>query len=443
MPKLAKRLTDTLARTLAPPPALKSQTPRKPAAAGTAEAAKKKHGRLPTNYALYWCRDTPGFGVRITSGGARAWVSERRVDGKTKRRTLGLVDGARAISADAARRLQLDISSELQQGTDRLEAKRERVKVEKTEAVTLEAALRQYVKTKRRGKDGLPLKARTQADYLAMLARAGATASGRPTHAGELHALADKSLVKITSGDIRGVYASLEKRGERRQTYAMQVLRAVLRHYGVQVADNPLSPTTAGAARVQLAPGRANPSPIPPERLGAWWMAAKALDTPSADMLRFQLLTGCRPGEAAGIAVRDVDLEGGRILLQDTKNRLDHTLVLSKQALVLAQKHSEGKRPSALLFGVVSAPKTLAFINAVAGVKDVSPHKLRHTFATVAAELVPYYTVKKMLNHIGAADVTGAHYVGASETQLRKAWQTVADFIEAAGKKKKAQAVVA
>ena len=249
--------------------------------------------------------------------------------------------------------------------------------------------------------------------------------------------------MKITSEDIRRAYSSLEPRGERRQTYAMQVLRAVLRHYGVQVADNPLSPTTAGAARVQLAPGRANPSPIPPERLGAWWAAATAVDTPSADMLRFQLLTGCRPGEAAGIAVRDVDIEGGRILLPDTKNRLDHTLALSKQALALALKHVEGKKPSALLFGVADAGKTLALINTVAGVKDVSPHKLRHTFATVAAELVPYYTVKKMLNHIGAADVTGAHYVGASETQLRAAWQTVADFIEAAGRKKKAQAVVA
>lgn len=405
MPLHTKRITDSVARALPAP---------------------------PTSYTIHWCPNTPGFGLRVTAAGARAWIAERRVDGKTVRRTLGKAAGAAAISADAARKLQIDVSSELQQGTDRLEVKRERIKVEKVEALTFAAALRDYVKGKRRAKDKLPLKARTVADYLAMLEPPGTTKLGKPTLSGELHALADRPLVKITADEIRRLHAALEPRGERRQTYAMQVLRAVLRHQGVTIEGNPLSATTAGAQRVQLAPSRGDPSPIPPERLGAWWRAACAITTPSADQLRFMLLTGARPGEAAGLLVGNVDLKGKRAILLDTKNRADHTLVLATQAAGIVHWHADGKKTKDTVFGIVNPGKTLATINEAAGTPGVTPHKLRHTFASIAAELVPAFTLRKLLNHSSGGDVAAAHYVGVSEAQLRAGWQAVADFIEAA-----------
>lgn len=400
MSKHTKRLTDTIARSI---------------------------HRPAVGYVLHWCPNTPGFGLRVTAAGARAWVAERRVDGKTVRRTLGKAVGAAAISAESARRLQLDVSSELQNGNDRLEVKRERRKAEKLDAETFGNALREYTRTKRRAKDGLPLKARTIADYLAMLDPAGITKANRATLAGELHDLADRPLHKITANDIRALHASLAPRGERRQTYALQVLRAVLRYYGVTIEGNPLSPTTAGASRVALAPSRGNPSPIPENRLHAWWRAACAIDTVSADQLRFQLLTGCRPGEVSGIAVRDVN--DGRLLLTDTKNRTDHAVLLSTQALAIAEKHGVGKKPAAPLFGVTDAGKTLATINAGADVQGVSAHKLRHTFASVAAQLVPAFTLRRLLNHTGGGDTASVHYVHVSDAQLRAAWQSVADFI--------------
>ena len=62
----------------------------------------------------------------------------------------------------------------------------------------------------------------------------------------------------------------------------------------------------------------------------------------------------------------------------------------------------------------------------------VQGHGLRATFASVAEELVSGGALKRMLNHAAGGDVTLRHYVGKSETQLRAAWQTVADFIDAA-----------
>ena len=97
MPKLDKHLTDTIANKLPIP----------------------EKGTV-----FYWCKDTPGFGLRVTANGDKAYVIERRVDGLTTRRTLGKAAGSKAISADAARKLKITVSSELQAGIDRLEIKR-------------------------------------------------------------------------------------------------------------------------------------------------------------------------------------------------------------------------------------------------------------------------------------------------------------------------------
>lgn len=401
MPTHPRKLTDSEARKIVPP---------------------------ASSYAIHWCPRTPGFGLRITANDARAWIAERRVDGKTVRRTLGAAAGRGAISGETARSLQIDVSSELQQGVDRLEIKRERRAAEKIEGETFGEALRDYVKNKRRRKDGLALKPRTKADYLAMIEPAGVLKNGAPTLPGALYTLAGMSLARLDADAIRDTYKALAPRGERQQSYAMQVLRAVLRHHGVSITDNPLSPTTAGKERVTIAPSRGKPSPIPADRLGAWWKAARAIDTPSADMLRFMVLTGCRPGEAQSITVGAVDLSSARARLQDTKNRLDHDLLLSTHALAIAKKHAKGKVPSLPLFGVASTPKTLAAINTVAGTPGVTPHKLRHTFASVAAQLVPVYTLKRLLNHIPQNDVTDG-YVEVSEAQLRAGWQAVDDHI--------------
>ena len=311
---------------------------------------------------------------------------------------------------------------------------------EREDGLTLAKALREYVQKKRRAKDGLPLKARTRADYLAMLESGKTSSSGKKFADGELYPIAEKLMSKITGDDIRGVYAAVLKRSLRQATYAMQVLRAVFRWHGVVVPDNPLGRDTAGRDRIILTQSKGNPAPIPPELLGRWWQAAATAPSKVAcDYYRFQLLTGCRGVEIHGskrdgyppIVVRDVDRQGGRIVLRDTKNRSDHKLLLSRQAMDIVDRNCLDKEPEDPLFAIVDARKTLAWINALAGTK-VQGHGLRSTFASIAEELVSGGVLKRMLNHADGGDVTLGHYVGKSEAQLRAGWQTVADFVEAA-----------
>jgi integrase len=423
MPTLTKKLTDTVAK------------------------SEKDCPTPASGYTIYWCEKKDGFGLRVSWTGDRAWVKERRVAGKTVRRTLGKAAGRGAISSTAARELALDISSELAKGVDRSEIQRDARKadalVKQEILLTFGVALKEYVEQKRRGKDGLALKERTKQDYLSMIEQGRTRLSGKPMRDGALFSIKDKPLAHLTADDMRDLYADALSRGTRQAVYCMQVLRAVLNWHGAKVPDNPLSKDVAGRKRIVLAQTKGKPNPIRPEYLGAWYRAAckvSASTTDDAgDYLRFQLLTGCRGVEIKGdaydnepIKVKDVDLTGARIVLRDTKNRADHALLLSSQALEIVKRNITGKKPNTPLFAVNDARDALHTINAAAGLDPAahSGHDLRATFASVAEELVSSYTLKRMLNHSEGGDVTGGHYIEKSETQLRAGWQAVADFIE-------------
>jgi hypothetical protein len=393
-----------------------------------------------------------GLQLRIAPDGARTLLVRYTVKGSNTERQYRLPlqygEGPGQLRLAAACAEAARIRALARAGVDWTEAEDARLRSEAAskaalqlrDGLTLEKAVRDYVENKRRAKDGLALKARTRADYLAMVQGARTTDKGTRQAAGFLYPIASKVLTELTANDIREAYDAAAKKSPRRATYAMQVLRAVLRWHGVTVADNPLGRETAGRDRITISATRGNPSPIPPELLGTWWRAAE--EAPSqlaADYYRFQLLTGCRGIEIHGhklhgyppIRVGDVDQRAGRVLLRDTKNRSDHKLVLSTQALAIAKRNCAGRKAEDPLFPVVDPRKTLAWINARAGT-NVQGHGLRATFASIAEELVSSALLKRMMNHAALGDVTLGHYVAKSEAQLRVGWQAVADFVEAA-----------
>lgn len=391
-----------------------------------------------------------GLQLRIAPDGVRTLLVRYTVKGHADERQHRLPqeygEGMGQIRLAAACAEAARIRSLAREGVDWPAEEEARIKAEiakseqagRIEGLTVARAVRDYVERKRRAKDGLPLKARTRADYLAMIEQGRVSRLGKKFADGELYPLADKLLAAVTAEDIRKLHGTLVLRSERQATYAMQVLRAILRWHGVSVAGNPLGRDTAGRDRIVFPTPRGDPAPIPPDKLGAWWRAAAAAPSQlAADYYRFQLLTGCRGIEIHGhkrhgyapIKVQDLDTQGGRILLRDTKNRSDHKLLLSRQALEVAIRNAVDRHPDDALFPIVDARKTLAWINARSGA-SVQGHGLRATFASIAEELVSGAVLKKMMNHAAGADVTLGHYVGKSEAQLRAGWQAVADFIE-------------
>lgn len=248
----------------------------------------------------------PALTVRVTETGKKTFRVRGRPRGQLKVETLTIgpfpfvtIEQARAAAAD-----QLAKWSR----TESIVAGRAEEQKQKRYSITFEDALREYVAVKRRGKDGLPLKARTRDDYLRMISPGQAGGDGkRELKPGELAGLASRPLNQITADELRATFAAVtEGHGQRRGTYAMAVARAVLNWHGTKVPENPFDRSTAGRDRIRLqqAPGR--PNPIPVERLGAWWRAACRPPAGSvdpdvnSDYLRFLLLTGCRSIEAKG-----------------------------------------------------------------------------------------------------------------------------------------------
>ena len=143
--------------------------------------------------------------------------------------------------------------------------------------------------------------------------------------------------------------------------------------------------------------------------------------------------------------------------LRDTKNGKPHTILLSRQAVMLvaarfkekakvplltvahaagraehappgtaSTKNKEGDLP---LFASAANPRKSAKAVIEATGIEFSAHDCRRTFATIAAARLPGYVVKRLLNHSAGNDVTAAHYVHLDEATLRNAWQVVADAV--------------
>lgn len=369
-----------------------------------------------------------GLQLRVTSAGTKTFAVFKRVaGGQPERVTIGKYP---AITPEVARKRAKEIIAQLAVGTSPSAAKRE----DKANSLTLAEAINQYVTDKRRRTDKLPLKARTKADYLAMVKPSRFTAAGKRTKGGTLARLANKSIFKITAAEIKALHAeNLEHHSGRQAYYAMQTLAAVLRFYAVKIPQDPFSVETREADRIYLE--KAGVSATEPiehllNHLGEWWRALHALpQSPVADYLAFLALTGCRPGEPLKVLVGD--LVNGEIRLKDTKNRSDHVLLLSTQALAIAERNTEGKAPTDRLFPISPAQvNQLAHeLSEATGIPFV-PKMLRSLFASIADELVSSSTLRRLMNH-KRGDITDVNYIRKLKETLRSGWQKVADYIEA------------
>lgn len=368
-----------------------------------------------------------GLQLRITSNGTISFsVFARVAGGKPERIAIGKYP---AITPEMARKKAKTILSDLAQGKSPNAAK----KAERVQGITLAAALVEYVEDRRR-KDGLALKPRTQTDYLKMIRPGRIRKDGTRTVDGCLFQLADRPIHQISAAEIKAIHAANLKRGQRSAEYAAQVLRAVLSWHVVHIPHSPFGKEARGKERITIPPARASDdAPVENllEHLGDFWRVLNGMPvSPATDYLKFLMLTGCRPSEPLKILIGDCDQEGGRVVLKDTKNRLDHTLRLSRQTLEVVRRNAQGKTPTDRLFAITDAKGAVQELIAATGIK-FTPKTLRAAFASIADDVVSASTLKRLLNHRQASDVSNVHYVKKVEAQLRAGWQLIADHLDA------------
>lgn len=156
--------------------------------------------------------------------------------------------------------------------------------------------------------------------------------------------------------------------------------------------------------------------------LPMWWKAVTAEPDYSRDFLLMALFTGMRRGELMALCWDNVDLTARTLHLPKTKNGDPLNLPLSTFLVDLLTERRKQAGASPFVFPgsgrqghLMETKKFLQRVSAGSGV-SFTLHDLRRTFITIAESLdVPYYALKRLLNHRANGDVTGGYIVVNAE----------------------------
>ncbi|MCZ4291352.1 tyrosine-type recombinase/integrase [Hoeflea alexandrii] len=173
--------------------------------------------------------------------------------------------------------------------------------------------------------------------------------------------------------------------------------------------------------------------------LPMWWKAVMAEPDYARDFLLMALFTGMRRGELMALRWENVDLAARTLHLPKTKNGDPLNLPLSSFLVDLLNERSRQAGESPFVFPgpgkqghLMETKKFLLRVSAGSGV-SFTLHDLRRTFITIAESLdVPYYALKRLLNHRANGDVTGGYIVVNAERLRGPVEQVAARILELA-----------
>jgi integrase len=352
----------------------------------------------------YFDDSLPGFGLRVSAGGRRAWVLLYRHGTLKRRLTLGpYPDLPLAAARDKAR----DHLREVAHGRDPAAEKAAGRKAE-TFAELAENYLERYAKKRKRSwrKDELAL----ARDLLPRFATLKATA--------------------ITRRDINRLLDSIVDRGapiQANRTFG--ILRRIY-SWGIErdiVAVNPCHGIRAPGEE------KARDRVLTPDELRAVWNALAPEQAQISAMFKLRILTAQRGGEVSTIRRSDFDLQSAwwTIPGELSKNGLAHRVPLAPQVVEIVKEALRSAGDDECLFPsptsdgpVRSIWRAVARIRKRSGV-EFRPHDLRRTAASLMTGMgISRLTVSKILNHV-ESDITSVydrHSYDAEKRQALEAW---------------------
>jgi len=356
-------------------------------------------------------RDTllPGFGLRVGSK-TKTFYAEGRVDLKTRRVSLGRIE---FVSPDEARRKALSYLSDMAEGID---PQKEKQKIA-GQQIGLEKAFTKFFETRTHlSPVTVSGYARTVHVYLK---------AWRKTPLAEI----DRQMV------LKKHQALARKHGEVSANNAMRHLRSVYNFTAATQDEFPPNPVLILTQARAWYKEKRRRTIIPAHSLGKWWEAVMQEPEYARDFLLIALFTGMRRGELMRLRWENIDLVGNTLHIPNTKNGDPLDLPISRFLMELfSERHKNASGSDWVFPGTgkgghfVEIKKALRRVRDNSGVKFTT-HDLRRTFITIAESLdVPYYALKRMLNHRTNSDVTGGYIVIDAE-RLRSPVEQVAQKI--------------
>jgi integrase len=360
----------------------------------------------PSGNRIYWDAPdergkghVPGFGLRVTAGGVRAYVLNYTTHtGRGRRYTIGR---AAVWTLTAARQEAADLKRRVDQGEDPLGDIEEK-RASPTVSELCDVFLTEHVATRRPA---------TQKQYQAVVMRIR-------------QAIGGAKVGEIRFNDVANLHRKVSERGP----YLANRLLAVLsKMFSMAMrkgwrTDNPAK----GVERNQEHERERYLSAAELARLLD--ALANAKDRQAAALFSMCLLTGCRVGEALSARWDQFDLEVGRWTkpASTTKQKKLHVVPLSAQAIELLGTLEV--RGEMLFPGRREYQKVWKTICNAAGITGLRVHDLRHSYASaLVSDGVSLPIVGKLLGH--AKTSTTARYAHLADSPLREATNRVGTLV--------------
>lgn len=386
---------------------------------------------------VIWDDELPGFGLRVFTSGKRSYVIQYRQGGRSRRFTIGLHGVWTPELARQEAKVQL---GRIARGEDPAEEKQLDHK-----SMSVKELCNLYQKDLQAGlilgKGGRPKKPGTIISDIGRIQRhliplLGTRRVKDLTKADITKAMKDimagKTRLVAKTGKLRG--KSIVKGGVGTATRTIGLFGGILT-YAVEAGFIDVNPAH-GVRRPKDNVRARRLSEAEYRVLGDMLRAAAKNDTyrMTVDIIRQIALTGCRRAEMVGLQWDEADTEYSCLRLKDSKEGRSIRPVGLPVIEYLENRRADadGKyvfpgRDGDRAFG--SFPNHWKKIFAASPLADITPHVLRHSFASVANDLgFTEITIAVLVGH--AKGSVTSNYIHTVDTALIMAADTIAGYIQ-------------
>lgn len=368
--------------------------------AGRVAAFKCAPGKAQS---IYWDGKVSGLGLRVTAAGAKSYIFETSLNGKTIRITIGNIS---TYSIEAAQTCAVAYKAQTDKGIDPRQLRVDELTAERDAKEAKQAE--QLVIAARQIRESITLgdiwpeyiaerstqwSARHTLDHEQIIQTGGRirTRSPKLTEPGPLAALAGVRLVDMTNERV-DAWARVEAvTRPTRARLALRLLKACLFWCAIHPVYAEIcktNPAKSKKARESLGKPKVKHDVLQREQLSAWFSAVLKIRNPVISAyLQCLLLTGARREELAKLKWADVDFQWKSIKLNDKIEdfrMVPLTPYVSHLMMALPRRNEFVFSSPTAASGSIAEPR-IAHNEAVvvAGLPHLTLHGLRRSFASL------------------------------------------------------------